>query len=70
MKIKKYFPNYTKKAITFTIDDGSLKYDKIFIDILRPYGIKGTFNLCLGEKRELTDEEYRNFYDGFEIANH
>ena len=71
MNIKKYFPGFTAKAITFSIDDGSLTYDKIFIDIVRPAGIKGTFNLYFGgEKRQLSDEEYREFYRGFEISNH
>jgi len=70
MKIRKYFPSFTPKAITFSIDDGNIKHDKIFIDIVRPAGIKGTFNLYFGHKRELTNEEYREFYHGFEIANH
>ena len=71
MKIKKYFPAFTPKAITFSIDDGNLKHDKIFIDIVRPAGITGTFNLYLGRgARELTDEEYREFYKGFEVSNH
>lgn len=71
MEIKKYFPGFVSKAITFSIDDGNLKYDKIFIDIVRHGGIKGTFNLYFGSvKRNLTDEEYRGFYKGFEIANH
>ena len=70
MKINKYFPGFTPKAITFSIDDGNLKYDKVFIDIVRPAGITGTFNLCLGKTRSITDEQYREFYCGFDIANH
>ena len=71
MKVNKYFPGFTPKAITFSIDDGSLNYDKIFIDIVRPAGIKGTFNLFFGRgKRAISDEEYREFYRGFEISNH
>ncbi len=70
MELKKYFPSFTRKAITFTIDDGNLKYDKMFIDIVRPAGIKGTFNLYFGGKRALSNEEYRELYSGFEIANH
>ncbi len=71
MQIKKYFPGFTPKAITFSIDDGNLTYDKIFIDIMRPAGIKGTFNLyfCRAD-RALTDEQYREFYQGFEVSNH
>ena len=48
MTIKKYFPGFTQKAITFSIDDGNLKHDKTFIDIVKPAGIKGTFNLFFG----------------------
>ena len=68
--IKKYYPSFTAKAITFSIDDGNMECDKRFIDIVRPEGIKGTFNLFFGAKRELSDEVYRNFYEGYEIANH
>jgi len=65
------FPGFTKKAISFTIDDGNVRLDKKFIDIVKPAGIFGTFNLC-GKDRQgnMTDEEYREFYRGFEIANH
>lgn len=65
------FPGYTKKAFTFTIDDGNLPLDKKFIDIVKPAGIKGTFNLVGADRQgRLTDEEYREFYRGFEIADH
>ncbi len=71
MKFNKYFPGFTPKAITFSIDDGSLVYDKIFIDIVRPVGITGTFNLFFGRgARAISDGEYREFYRGFEISNH
>ena len=71
MNIEVFYPRFLKKAISFTIDDGNLKLDKKFIDIVKPYGIKGTFNLVGKDRMEnLTDEEYREFYSGFEIANH
>ena len=71
MKIKRYFPGFTDKAITFSIDDGNLKHDEIFINIVRPAGIKGTFNLTLGNSpRSVSDEKYREFYCGFEVSNH
>ena len=70
MIIKKYFPGYTSGAITFTIDDGNVMLDKKLIDIVRPAGIKGTFNLFLNNPQALTDEEYRTLYSGFEIQNH
>ena len=63
-----FFPGFTRKSLTFTIDDGNLKYDGPFLDILRPVGIKGTFNLCAPTRA--TAEEYRAFYEGYEIANH
>ena len=67
---KNYFPGWVRKSITFTIDDGNLVYDKRFIDIVKPYGIKGTFNLSLPDLKNHTAEFYRDFYEGFEIANH
>ena len=71
MKVKFTYPGFTTRAITFTIDDGNISMDKMFIDIVRPAGIKGTFNLNGAERLSgLSVEEYRNFYRGFEIANH
>ena len=65
------FPSWTKKAVSFTIDDGNLRLDKRFIDTVRPGGITGSFNLCgLGRMGGLTPEEYREFYRGFEVTNH
>lgn len=66
---KKYFPGFVRKAITFTNDDGNLEMDEKFISILKPYGIKGTFNIC-GIKEGHTPEEYRTLYKGYGIANH
>ncbi|MBO7304068.1 MAG: hypothetical protein J6V09_02470 [Clostridia bacterium] len=63
-----FFPGFTKKSVTFTIDDGNIKYDEKFLSIVRPAGIKGTFNLCMPTK--LTPEKYREMYQGYEIANH
>ena len=42
----KFFPGWTRKSVTFTIDDGNVAMDKKFLDIVRPAGILGTFNLC------------------------
>ena len=65
------FPGWTKKAVSFTIDDGNLRLDKKFIDTVRPGGITGSFNLCgIGKMGSLTPEEYREFYRGFEVTNH
>lgn len=63
-----YFPGWTRKSITFTIDDGNFEMDKKFLDIVRPAGIFGTFNLHHWDKA--TPEFYRELYNGYEIANH
>ena len=34
----KFYPGWTRKAITFSIDDGILDMDKKFMDIVEPYG--------------------------------
>ena len=66
----KFFPGWTRQSFTFTDDDGNLPLDKKFMDIMRPNGINGTFNLCGTDKNRLSPEGYREFYRGFEIANH
>ena len=65
-----YFPGFTRKAVTFTIDDGHVVLDKKFIDIVKPHGIKGTFNLHRVNWKDFSHDDYRALYDGFEIANH
>ena len=57
-----------RKSVTFTIDDGNIPTDKKLLDIVRPAGILGTFNMCGAS--DLTPEEYREMYRGYEIANH
>lgn len=70
MKIDLHFyPGWTRKSITFTIDDGNVRLDRKFLDITEPAGLKGTFNLKTPLTR-LTAEEYRDFYQGYEISNH
>ena len=66
----KFYPGWTRKAISFSIDDGHLPMDKKFIDVLEPYGFRGTFNLCSERLARMTPDEYRAFYRGHEIANH
>ena len=68
-KIELFYPGFTKKAVTFTIDDGNMTQDAKLIDILRPAGIKGTFNLC-SEKHKGIEDETRSFYQGYGVANH
>ena len=68
MKIEFFYPGFVKKAITFSIDDGSIEMDKKFMSVLAPHGITGTFNLC--SVKRLEDPEYRAFYASYGIANH
>jgi peptidoglycan/xylan/chitin deacetylase (PgdA/CDA1 family) len=68
-RIEFYYPSFTRKALTFTIDDGNMKYDKMLLDILAPAGIKGTFNLC-SDLHKGRESETREFYRGYGIANH
>ena len=65
-----YFPGYTRKAITFTIDDGHVRLDRKLIDIVKPRGIKGTFNLHRTNWEGFSHDDYRALYEGFEVANH
>lgn len=63
-----YYPGFVRKSVTFTIDDGNREYDTQFINIVKPAGLKGTFNL--NRVTNATAEEYLALYDGFEVANH
>lgn len=67
---KPYFPGFTRKSVTFTIDDGKLDTDEKFISIVAPYGIKGTFNLCTDHLGEEERERVLKLYRGFELSNH
>lgn len=64
------YPSFSKKALTFTIDDGNIKYDAKLLAILKPHGIRGTFNLCSDRTGQYSRDFYVNFYRGYEIANH
>jgi hypothetical protein len=64
-----FYPSYTKKAVTFTIDDGNMTYDKMMRDILAPAGIRGTFNLC-SNIHEGREEETVAFYSAYDVSNH
>ncbi len=66
-----YFPGWTRKAVSFTMDDGNVPLDKKFIDIVKPAGILGSFNLVsLDRMGTMTPEQYREFYQGYEVTNH
>ncbi len=65
---KNYYPGFVRKAVTFTIDDGNISYDSEFLNIIRPVGIVGTFNLI--DTNSVTAVEYLKMYEGYEVANH
>lgn len=65
-----FFPNWTRKSVTFTIDDGNIPMDTKFLSIVKPHGILGTFNLNSNNTSTFDAEGYREFYQGYEIANH
>lgn len=67
--IRFFYPGWTRKALTFTIDDGNLAMDERFISIVKPHGIRGTFNLC-SHSHGKDSGFFRELYSGFEIANH
>ena len=69
-KVEICYPSYSKKALTFSIDDGNITYDTKFLSILKPAGIRGTFNLNSDRTHEFSESFYRTFYKGYEIANH
>lgn len=65
-----YFPGWTRKSMTFTIDDGNVPLDLKFMSITKPAGFKGTFNLRTPLREGCSDGDYRRIYAGYEIANH
>ena len=62
---KNYFPGFVRKSVTFTLDDGLYVHDKRVIDILKPRGFTGTFNI--NNPKTVEDA---SIYEGFEVANH
>ena len=70
------FPDFKKKALTLSYDDGS-KYDEKLVDIFNKYGLKCTFNICSGKMAEnngwhLSETEAVALYKGseHEVAVH
>lgn len=68
------FPNFKKRALTLSYDDGVI-FDKRLIDILDANGIKATFNinsLCFGSGRRMSAEEAVALYKNsvHEVAIH
>ena len=50
------FPEFRTKAFTLSYDDGTV-HDVKLVNIMREYGVKGTFNLC-GERIKNSDGSY------------
>lgn len=61
-----YYPGYTRKAITFSYDDGNRKYDSYVTALLRDYGFRGTFMIAYGGRTAAELE----LYEGHEVGNH
>lgn len=66
------FPGWKDKAITLSYDDGAIE-DIRLIEIMKKYGLKGTFNICsnrqIDESNRRTPVEYY-VNSGMEIAMH
>ncbi len=69
-QIDVFYPGWVRKAITFSIDDGNIAMDTKFLSIVKPAGLRGTFNLCTPLTRLPSAADYRAFYQGYEISNH
>ncbi len=68
-----FYPGFTKKALIFSYDDGSMPGDKSLIEHLNAAGYVGSFNIISSHWDTLTEsqlEEKRRIYAGHEIANH
>lgn len=53
------FPNFKKKALTLSYDDGTI-YDEKLVSIMKKHGIKGTFNLNsgrFGQERVMSEKQ-------------
>ena len=74
------FPGFLRKAVTLSYDDG-IRQDKKLVEIMKRYGIRGTFNINAGgiaeeitnpKSGKLTAEEISETFipNGMEIACH
>ncbi len=67
---KNFYPGYVRKAMTFTLDDGNLTYDKIFFSYTEPAGFKGVVNLVSSAITAANKAQYIEMYSDYEIGNH
>ena len=68
------YPGFLDKAVTLSYDDGTAT-DKRLVEIMRGYGLSGTFNICTladeaGGYKLSYDEAREIFKDGIEVAVH
>lgn len=71
MNVSCFFPNWGKKAVSFSFDDGYYRgQDELVLVLLRQHGMKATFNLNPDRLEPTEREEHRRRYAGFEITNH
>ncbi len=78
------FPGGKRKALTLSYDDGVIQ-DRHLVDLMRRYGVKGTFNLnsgllgrdmCMEINGKIIDistvsfHEIPSLYESFEVATH
>ncbi len=66
------FPEGKHKVLTMSYDDGRVE-DRRLVKIFNENGIKGTFNLnsgILNDERRIPQEEWKELYEGHEVACH
>ena len=52
IKFTLLYPNFKRKAVTFSYDDGTL-HDRKLVKIFNDNGYRGTFNLNTGKSKEI-----------------
>lgn len=72
MNIELYYPNWKKKALTFSYDDGDVA-DRKLVNIFNRYNMKATFHLVsnwIDGEGYVKQEELLDLYKGHEVACH
>jgi peptidoglycan/xylan/chitin deacetylase (PgdA/CDA1 family) len=66
------FPEGKHKVVTMSYDDGK-EEDRRLVEIFNKFGIKGTFHVNSGimhDKSRIPQEEFKDLYQGHEVACH
>ncbi len=66
------FPGGVSRAVTLSYDDGVVE-DRLLVEILNRYGLKGSFHLnsgLLGREKNLRRDEIASLFQGHEISAH